>query len=111
MLIGYERLRGVVGAGSYDELQRSHRGSIEDYLGNGEKSRHDEWSKSIAVGSRSFVETLKHFLGIRAKGRDVVEGGQGYQLREAAADYKPLLEDENEDIGLVNAYFRDLNGE
>jgi hypothetical protein len=68
-------------------------GLYEAYLGNGEKSRQDEWSKSIAVGSRSFVETVKQFLGIRAKGRDVVEGGQGYQLREAAADYKPLLED------------------
>ena len=43
MLIGYERLRGVVGAGSYDELQRSHRGSIEDYLGNGEKSRRPDF--------------------------------------------------------------------
>jgi putative transposase len=110
MLIDYERLRGVFGAGSYDELQRSHRGWIEEYLGNGEKSRQDGWSKSIAVGSRSFVETVKEFLGIRAKGRDVVEGGQGYQLREAAADYKPLLEGKNEDIGFENAYFWNLNG-
>jgi putative transposase len=100
----------VVGVGSYNELQRSHRGWIEEYLANWEKSRQDEWSKSIAVGSRSFVEMVKQFLGIRAKGRDVVEGGQGYQLREAAADYKPLLEDENEDIGLENAYGWDLNG-
>jgi hypothetical protein len=46
-----------------------------------------------------------------AKGRDVVEGGQGYQLREAAADYKPLFEDENDDIGLENAYFWNLNAE
>jgi len=42
---------------------------------------------------------------------DVVEGGQGYQLREAAADYKPLFEDENEDIGLENVYDWDLNAE
>jgi hypothetical protein len=110
MLIDYERLRVLVGAGSYDELQRSHRGWIEEYLGNGEKLRQDEWSKSIAVGSRSFVEAVKRFLGIRAKGRDVVEGGQGYQLGEAAADYKLFLEEENEGIGSGNAYFWDLNG-
>lgn len=54
---------------------------------------------------------MKEFLGIRAKGRDVVEGGQGYQLREAAADYNPLFGDENEDIGVENAYFWDLNAE
>ena len=111
VLIDYERLRVLLGAGSYDQLRNSHRGWIEEYLGNGEKSRQDEWSKSIAVGSRSFVDMLKEFLGIRAKGRDVIKGDQGYQLREAAAGYKPLFMDENEDIGLENAYFWDLNGE
>jgi len=34
-----------------------------------------------------------------------------YPTREAAADYKPLLEDENEDIGLEKAYFWNLNAE
>jgi hypothetical protein len=51
------------------------------------------------------------FVGIRGKGRDVVEVGQGYQLRETAGDYKPLFGDENEDIGLENAYFWNLNAE
>jgi hypothetical protein len=54
---------------------------------------------------------VTEFLGIRAKGRDVIEGDQGYQLREAPADYKPLFKDENEDIGLENIYFWDLKGE
>jgi hypothetical protein len=63
------------------------------------------------VGTRSFVETVKEFLGIRGKGWDGVEGGQGYQLREAAADYEPLFGDENEDIDLENAYSWDLDAE
>ena len=42
---------------------------------------------------RYFVETVEEFLGIRGKGRDVVEVGQGYQLRERAGDYKPLFGD------------------
>ena len=46
-----------------------------------------------------------------AKGRDLVEFGQGYQLLEAAADYKTLFRDENEDIGSENAYFWNLNAE
>lgn len=85
-MIDYERLKGSLGAGSYDQLRDSHRGWIEDYLGSGDKSRQDEWGKSVAGGSRFFVETMKEFLGIRAKGRDVLEGGEGYQLWEAAAD-------------------------
>jgi hypothetical protein len=54
------------------------------------------------VGSRSFVEMVKEFLGTRA---------QGYQLREAPAYYKPLFKDENEDIGLENIYFWNHKGE
>jgi hypothetical protein len=46
-----------------------------------------------------------------AKWRNVVEGGQGYQLREGAAAYKPFFGDENEPIGLGNAYFWNLNVE
>jgi len=47
---------------------------VEEYLGDGEKIRQDEWISSIAVGSRSFVEHVKALLGFRAKGRDVIGG-------------------------------------
>jgi hypothetical protein len=77
----------------------THRCHKREFLLKFSKDRH-----------RYVQQRVKQFLGIRAKGRDVVEGGQGYQLREGAADYKPLLEDENEDIGLENAYVWDLNG-
>jgi hypothetical protein len=46
-------------------------------------------------------------LGFRAKGRDVIEGGEGYQLRESSARYKALFEVKNEDIGLENTLFWD----
>ena len=39
---------------------------------------------------------VKDMLGIRAKGRAVIEGTQGYQLREEAARYKALFEAKNE---------------
>ncbi len=55
ILIDYERLRKLFGMGSYDELRNSHRGWIEEYLGNGAGIRRDEWTGSIAIGSRSFV--------------------------------------------------------
>jgi hypothetical protein len=43
---------------------------------------HGEWTSSIAVGSRSLVETVKILLAIRAKGRDALGSKKGYQLRE-----------------------------
>jgi putative transposase len=81
VLIDYERLQRLLGAGSYDQLRSSHRGWVEGYLANGAKNRQGDWTESIAVESKSFVENVRARLGFRAKGRDVVESGEGYQLR------------------------------
>ncbi|MDY6912293.1 MAG: transposase [Chloroflexota bacterium] len=111
ILIDYEKLQWLFGAGSYDELRRSHRGWIEDYLGNGTKSRRDEWTVGIAVGSKAFITKVKALLGARAKGRSILKGDEGYHLREDAAPYKALFEAEKEDIGPKNAYFWDVRDE
>ena len=60
------------------------------------------------VGSQSFIESVKASLGFRAKGRDIIESGAGYQLRESPAPYNALFEAENEDIGLENTRFWDV---
>jgi putative transposase len=104
VLIDYERLQGLLGAGSYDQLRSSHKGWVEEYCRDGEKARKEEWTGSIAVGSRPFVEKVKALLGFRAKGREVIEGGEGYQVREGPAVYKALFGAEKEDIGPENTY-------
>ena len=79
MLIDYQSLQRLIGAGSYDQLRCSHKGWMEEYLRDGENARKEEWTVSIAVGSRPFVEKVKALLGFRAKGREATEGGGGYQ--------------------------------
>jgi putative transposase len=111
VLIDYERLQRLIGAKSYDQLRSSHKGWIEEYLGDGAKPRQEEWTGSIAVGSRSFIETVKSLLGLRAKGREVMEGEKGYQLREGAAHYKALFGTENDDIDVENTYFWNVKTE
>jgi putative transposase len=74
-----------------------------------EKNREEEWTHSIAVGSQPFVERVKNLLGIRAKGREVIEGAKGYQLREEAAGYQALFGVKKSDIGLDNATLLDIN--
>ena len=49
VLIDYERLQRLLGEGAYDQLRSSHKGWVEDYLGEGEKARHEEWSDSITA--------------------------------------------------------------
>ena len=107
VLTDYERLQGLLGASTYDQLRRNHKGWVEEQLSDGKKERQELWTGSIAVGSKSFVENVKARLGFRAKGRDVIESNEGYQLRESPAHYhyQAPLEVENEDIELENTYF------
>jgi hypothetical protein len=63
------------------------------------------------VGSKSFIESVKTSLGFRAKGRNVIQSGEGYLLRESPAPYKVLFEAENEDIDLENTVFWDVKDE
>jgi len=111
VLIDYGRLQELIGAGSDIQLRSTHKGWVEDYLGDGVKVRQEEWTRSIAVGSRSFVENVKALLGLRARGGDVIEGGKGYQLREGAGYYNDFPELGNGDISLENSYFWDVNAE
>ena len=105
VLIDYERLQALFGTETYDQLKTNHKGWVEEQLQGAEESRRDEWTGSIAVGSRDFVENLKARLTYRAKGRDVIEAGEGYQLRENLSTYKALFGVENEDIDVKNTYF------
>ena len=63
------------------------------------------------MGSKSFIEKVKARLGFRAQGRNVVESGEGYQLRERPDHYKALFGAEKDDIGLENTYFWDVKAE
>ena len=110
-MIDYEMLQRLSGCKTYDELRSTHRGWVEEYLGDGVKGRQEEWTESIAVGSRAFIENVKGLLGYRAKGRDVIEVAQRYQLREGSAQYKALFGAEKEDIGPENRYFWDVNAD
>jgi hypothetical protein len=64
---------------------------VEEYFGDGEKARREEWTDSIAVWSRPFIENVKALLGYRAKGRDIIEGTEGYQPWEGPAAYNALF--------------------
>jgi len=111
ILIDYKMLQRLIGADSYDQLRNLHRGWVEEYLGDGVKMRQEEWTHSIAVGSKSFVENVKAVLGPRAGRRKVMEGREEYQLRERAGRYEVFSRAENDDIGFKNTYFWNITAE
>ncbi len=105
MLINYDKLRELVGVEFYDLVKRSHKGWVEEYLGNGNNRREEKWTKSIAVGSKGFVESVKTLLGAIARGRKAREAAEIYQLREPSALYGSHFGVKSNDIGPENTYF------
>jgi putative transposase len=75
---------------------------------NGDCVRESKWTQSVAIGTKRFVENTKQALGIRAKGRKVVESGEAYQLRELRISFPANFGFENDDIGVENTYFWDV---
>jgi hypothetical protein len=66
-------------------------------------------TESVAVGSRSFVDTTREKLGIKVRGREVIEKNGSCELRESPEPYRAILGDENNSIRLQNAYFLNDN--
>ena len=76
---------------------------------DGDCVREGKWTQSIAIGTQRFVENTKQALGIRAKGRKIVEVGEAYQLREPQVSYPSNFGRKNDDIGAENTYFWNVN--
>ena len=78
-----------------EELRASHYNWVEEKLAENDGNREAEWTESIGVGSRSFLQTVKEKLGYRARGRSVLEGEAPgtYQLRETQAVYASSRQD------------------
>jgi REP-associated tyrosine transposase len=109
ILIDYERLRKLLGFETYDRVITYHKRWVEDYLGNGKNIRDEKWTRSIAVGSRGFVDKVKSMLGALAIGRKSTEVGESYQLREPSVPYNAHFGAKKSNIGPENTHFWNVN--
>jgi len=86
-LIDFKSLIRLLPVESQYELKEAHRKWIEAELEKAQLIRQSKWTQSIAVGDKSFVMQFKKQLGIRSKGRKVIEEDDDYQLRDGQAGY------------------------
>ena len=111
VLIAYKKLAELTGFDTCDAFRKAHREGVSESLVNGSNFRQSQWTKSIAAGSKSFIETIKEKLGILAKGRKILENDGGFQLREEMGTYIANSDIKNDDIGGQNTYYWDVNHE
>ena len=108
VLINYQKLTERLGVDTYDKVKIYHWRWVDDYLENGKNTRDHKWTKSIAVGNRSFVERVKSLMGALAIGRKSTEAEDSYQLREPVVPYIAHFGRKNDDVGPENTFFWDV---
>ena len=108
MLVNYDTLRELVGVETYDQVKEYHQDWLDEYPRDGNNRRDEKWTKSIAVGSKGFVQRVQSLLGALARGRKVRQAEEAYQLRQPSAFYEGHFGVKNDDIGVVNTYFWDI---
>ncbi len=78
-------------------------------LASGSNCREREWSESIAIGDKAFVQATKHELGGRAVGRKISGEHDDYQLRETCEPYNSFFDAEKSVLRQNNSYVWDYN--
>jgi len=109
VLIAYQKLSELTGFENYNTFREAHQEMVNESLAKGNKQRQIQWTESIAVGSKSFIETIKEKFGTLAKGRKILETDGDFLLREETASYMTKYDRENGNIGVKNTYIWDIN--
>ena len=104
-LIDHDMLKRFLNIADQDELVKTHQGWIDSQL-EGKTTRQENFSKSIAVGSKTFVESICHDLKSQAIGRRILElPSEGYQLKETIAKFGAIESENLEADNLPLAFF------
>ena len=103
-LIDRKGLVGLCGNTDYDSLKCDHKQWVEEALEHSDRTRESCWAESIAVGNKTFIEETKIKLGIRSQGRDTVEDGDKYSLKEPSTPYNTVFDPEKGLLRFKNAF-------
>lgn len=86
----------------------AHRQWVQEGLKTNAAGREAYWTEAVAVGNKEFVDTIKERLGYRAKGRKVMKGDGGFELRESVAPYNSPFMGKKGLLSPSNAYNLDV---
>ena len=80
-------LEGLMGFTDLHDFQLAHKNWVEASLQVDESKRESQWTKSLAVGSKTFIEKVKTGSGFKAKGRSITGSNGDYRLREKISHF------------------------
>ena len=108
-IIDLKELTALCGFADFRKFQRAHRQWLEQALLDEREGRDDRWSEALAVGSLSFVESVKSELGGKAPHRAVEHTDGAYALRERSEPYGGNFSGKSEQLRPENTFFWNEN--
>ena len=94
-LIDIKKLCELCGMQSVEEFKQQHKQWVEQAIASNRLEQEDQWSKSLAVGDRQFVESIKKEMGLLVKYRTTKEVDGCYEVRDDGLSYSIHFGDEN----------------
>ena len=88
-VIDFDRLTGLLGFDTYEQLKDAHCKWIDSAMQDENTGRKAKWTQGIAVGSEAYIKKIKQALGFRARGRKIRQFGDSFELRETMTPYGP----------------------
>ncbi|WP_320041738.1 hypothetical protein [uncultured Desulfobacter sp.] len=103
-ILNNSRLMELLGFESLDALKAVHGQWIENSLKKGKLAREEKWSRSIAVGSREYIENIQTKLSVKAIHHKIHESKGSFELRDDQSPYTAAFGTENEKLRQVTTY-------
>lgn len=107
-LIDHKLLMDLLGFRSLDSLVQAHRNWVSAALAKNPGDREAQWTESVAVGRRDFVETVRDKLGVKVKGRRLSGTEEHCHLEEEQAAYRSGFMPENGAVSRLNMRFWEI---
>ncbi len=108
-IIDLHRLLALCNAVSHDVFKKEYLQRIEDPLAVERNERLADLSGSIAIGTRSFVDSVHEQLGVRVRGRSVVKSDESFVLKESYAPYQTHFDSEKGYLSVNNGHYWDVS--
>ena len=86
-ILDMDKLVQLLGFENHAGLKEAHYNWVNSGLMKKATEREIRWTKSIAVGGKSYVETIKGALGFKVKGRKVRKSKNSFELREKEKNF------------------------
>ena len=102
-IIDHDALAEALGLDDVTHLAHVHNEWITAALRAKQLERRSDWTQSVAIGRRVFVERVRAELGVCGACRDIEPAVDGFTLREPSRAYGSHFEAQNGSLGAENA--------